>query len=239
MKILVTAFALAAGLALAGCGSDAESAAKDGASPRPSLDDAKAVVLDYFTKAFAGDPGACEHESEAYAAHLNELAEAADCAQRIDWVKDMIPEGDLFIDTRKSTVELEADDEGATAVVTHEIEGFGGTYRLVVVDGAWRLDGEVDTHGDGSGSAGTDPLRVSEEEAEALAATFCKVEVGVARSQVEAWMGEAGEEQIDDDGQTELSWYVNSDSYTVWIDEQEQVASLSSSTPREGDACSQ
>ncbi|CAM3323288.1 hypothetical protein NODU109028_11545 [Nocardioides dubius] len=239
MKIRISALALAAGVALASCGSDSESAATEGAAPRPSLDEAKAVVLDYFTKAFAGDPAACEHESQAFATELNELNATADCVERVEAVKEMIPEGEPFIDISRSTVAVEADGDGATAVVTHELEGFGGTYRMVVVGGVWRLDGEIGTHGDGGGSTGTDPVRVPEQEAEEIAAVFCLVEVGVTRNQVESWMGEAGEEQVDDDGQTELSWYVNQDSYTVWFDEQDQVASLSSSTPREVDACAQ
>lgn len=151
----------------------------------------------------------------------------------------MLTDGEPLMDVTKTEVTVTQGEDGdALAEVTHEWDGAGGTYRLVVEDGAWVIDEDVtSTTGGQGGEAGEGggPRQVTEEEAVALAETFCRVEVGVSRADVEGWMGAPDEVEVDDDGQDELSWYVNQDSYTVWFED--DAVSASSSTPREVAAC--
>jgi hypothetical protein len=77
---------------------------------------------------------------------------------------------------------------------------------------------------------GVEPRKVSEKEAKAAAKAFCQVEPGVSRADVESWLGEPGEEKVDDAGLTEVSWYLNDDIYSVWFDGDEKVDSSSGSS---------
>ena len=235
MKLRVPVLALAAcGLVLTGCGGGSEASSKKSGEAL-ALADAKAVVLDYFEKSFAGDPAACEHESEKYARELDEQNGVADCAERVESVKVMLTDGEPLMDVSKTKVEMSEGEAGAAvAEVTHEMEGFGGTYELVVSDGEWVIDGEV---GSELNAFGVEPREVSEQEAEAVAKAFCRVEPGVSRKDVESWLGEPSDESVDEDGLTEVSWYLNQDVYSVWFNAEEKVEQSSGSTPREDDPC--
>lgn len=237
VKLRTTAVATAAcTLVLAGCGGDGEATTKSPAAG-PSLDDAKAVVIDYLTHAFVGDPAACEHESAAYSEGENAADGSKDCAERIESIKVMLTDDEPLMDVSKTEVTVtEGEDGDALAEVEHEWEGTGSTYRLVVEDGAWKIAEDLTFASGPGGDEPGGPRQVSEEEAVALAETFCQVEVGVSRADVEGWMGAPDEVEVDDDGQDELSWYVNQDSYTVWF-EGDAVSATSSSTPREVTAC--
>lgn len=248
MKISLTlrsaALALATCLALAGCGSD-EPVAKDAAAGKVqqaevSLDDAKAVVLDYLTKGFSGDAAACVHESAEYAAAENESMAVADCTERIESIKPMLTDGEPLIDFSAAVLTVsQGEDGGAVVDLGHEAEGFYATYRLVRQGGTWVIDSQPEATGpDGDeGAPNPDAREVPEEEAEALAAKFCAVEVGASRADVEAVLGEPTAETVDDDGTDEVDWLVNHDSYTVWFDDSDKVSQFSASSPREGDPC--
>lgn len=246
MKFLSSTMTLAAlTIALAACGSEAAPTRSAVEETAPSLDDAKAVVIDYFTQAFLGKASACEHETTAYAELQNKENDTATCAERVGVFTEMITDGKPLIDITKSVVTVSQGEGGiAVAKVTHELEGSGGTYHLVARDGTWKIDSETDGAENPNGSAeeGASPSTVtkrsvSQAEAKAAARAFCQVKPGVAREKVEQWLGAPSEESTDTDGQIELSWYLNSDSYTVWLNESGSVASYSSSTPREGDSC--
>lgn len=232
LKLRVPVLAVAAcSLVLSGCGGDAASEKPAG----PSLKDAEAVVLDYFAKAFSADPAACEHESAAYAAKLDEENVVESCEERIEAVKVMLSDGQPLMDPSKTVVTVTEADGGALAEVTHEIDGWGGAYELVVEDGVWLIDGEVES-ADEAGF-GVEPREVSEEEAKAVAKAFCGVEPGVSREQVEEWLGDPSAEQVDDDGTIEVDWFLNDDIYTVWFDGDDKVTQSSGSSPREEDPC--
>ncbi len=239
MKFRTAALALAAcSLVLTACGGDTDAPEKKAAEAGPSLDDAKSIVLAYFEKSFSADAAACDHESEAYATLLNEENGVETCAERVEALKPLLTDGEPLMDISKTTVEVSAGESGAAvAVVTHEIEGFGGSYALVIADGVWVLDGDVEEPSAGEDGSFTKPKEVSEDEALAIAKAFCGVEVGSTRAEVEGLMGAPTEEGVDEDGQTELGWYLNQDSYTVWFDDSDKVTASSGSSPREGDPC--
>lgn len=243
MKLRVPVLSLAACcLALSGCGGDSEAAkskeADASTAGAAALADAKAVVVDYFTAAFAGDAAACEHESATYAAEMNEENGTKDCAERIESVKAMLTDGEPLLDVSKSVVEVSAGEQGGVvAEVTHELDGFGGTYLLVVEEGSWVIDGEVAGADDGGDTGFGDARQVSEDELLEVAKKFCAVEPGVSRTEVEKWLGEPTGEKVDDDGTIEVDWFLNDDMYTVWFDDQEKVTQSSGSSPREGDPC--
>ncbi len=242
MKFRSSALALAAcALVFTACGEDtgqSDKASEKSAATAPTLDEASGVVVDYFTLVFAADAGACDLETEKFAAAQNELLGVKTCTERIESLTEMIPEGEPYMDASKSVVTMSEGEDGiAVAEVEHEWDGFGATYHLVVRDGAWVFDAEAPMTPTGDGSTFTEPKAVSEEEALALAKGFCQVRTGATREQVEEWLGAPTAESVDDDGQTELGWYVNQDAYTVWLDDAGTVASSSGSSPREDDPC--
>ena len=245
MKFRNSLAALAAGgMLMTACGSEGEDKAQEaptaGATPTkgaPDLDDAETVVRDYIAKAFVADPAACQHESEAFAIAQNELSNTAECADRIEAIAFLLTDDEPLVDVDTAEIAMtQEDDETAIAKVTYAEAAFDGSYRLVLQDGAWLIDGETPAEGD-SEAEDDGPRKVSKAEAKALWQTFCQVKVGVTREQVESWMGEADEESTDDDGLEELSWYVNQDSYTVWFAD-DIVDSMSASTPRDDTDCS-
>lgn len=222
---------LACGLLLAACG---ESADDEKATGGVSLAAAKGVVIDYLGKGFEGDAAACKHESEKFASAQNTVNGTADCADRIEAIKVMLTDGEPLADIEKVDVTVSEDGDGALAEVSGE--GVETTFRLVVADGAWLLDEEIDTDGEEVASLPEGAREVPEAEAIELAEKFCAVQVGTTRAAVERILGEPSNEGTDADGQAEVEWLVNRDSYTVWFAD-DAVASYSSATPREDAAC--
>lgn len=243
MKQFRTPWALAVcALALSACGSYTGEGKAAGESSG-SLAAAKSVVVDYVGATFSGDAKACDFESEKYAAEQNESTGVADCAERVESIKAMLTDGEPLFDLDKVVVEVEQDGDAVLAMVGHETEDLDGAYRLVEVDGAWKIDGEVaggassgEVAGDDTAAPG-EPRTISEDEAKAISSAFCAVKVGTTRAAVERILGEPSAEGTDADGQAEVDWFYNQDSYTVWFDAADTVRSSSSSTPREGDAC--
>lgn len=223
--------ALACGLLLTACG---ESADEEKASGGVSLADAKGVVIDYLGKGFEGDAAACEHESEKFASAQNTVNGTANCADRIEAIKVMLTDGEPLADIEEVDVAVSKDGDGALAKVSGE--GVETSFRLVVADGAWLLDEEIGADGEDVAPLPEGAREVPEAEAIELAEKFCAVKVGTPRAEVEAILGEPSAEGVDDDGQAEVDWLVNRDSYTVWFAD-DAVASFSSSTPREVAAC--
>lgn len=235
MKFRRSALALAvSGLLLAGCGSeDAKPEAKD-ADSQPTMAQARAAMYDYLARGMEGDAGACQYETSAYTEKLNESMGIADCAARFEAFKEFMADAPA-VDVRAATIELTENKDGSLdAAVTHKVKEFGGNFRMIHQGGKWLVDADLDDTTDALGDSG--PRQVSEADAIALETSFCQVKPGVTRDDVVVWMGTPDEETIDDDGQTELSWAVNQDNYSVWL-EADKVATYSSSTPREAVVC--
>ncbi|MFS3130347.1 hypothetical protein ACLM5J_18240 [Nocardioides sp. Bht2] len=247
MKLHLATVALAVGgMLISGCGEESADTASDAGS-RPALDDAKAVIVSYLTHGFVGDTKACAYETSTYDAAQNAELGAASCEDRVGPIKEMLVDGAPIIDISKSVVTVTAGEGGsAIAALTDGSDGWTGSFRLIVEDGSWKIDAQLDDDGvvivdqdaeDSASSGRPEPRTVTEQEAIAFEEAFCQVKPGVTRAKVESWMGAPDEELVDDDGQPELNWYLNQDSYTVWLGSDDTVAFSSSSTPRAEDVC--
>lgn len=236
LKLRRTAVTIAAtcGLALTACGSDGDgkdagdrAGSGSGTASAPSLEDAKAVVLDYFEKFFSGDPAACAHESVEYGAAQDQENDAKDCAERVAAVASLVQDGEPLLDVSKSVVVVNQDADGrAVADVQHELEGSGGVYYLVVQDGVWVIDDEADY-----GEQDPDPEAIAEDAARTAewSRAFCEVTLDSTKEEVLEVMGEPTAEETDEDGELELAWTTDQAGFYVWIGEDGTVASTSAS----------
>ena len=201
------AAAAAGALLLTGCG-DGDSAASEKSSPKVDLAGAERTVTDYFTKFGAGDPSACELESERFAKAGDDEFGGGTCAERVETLSGLFEElGVVEAMASVSTSATEAAD-GRVAVAFELPEDIGGsgTFLLVRDGGRWLIDEDAsEAEADADADADSAGAASSAQDEEWLSG-WCEVELGTSRDDLIATMGEPTSEGVDDDGQAELEW---------------------------------
>ena len=224
------AAAAAGALLLAGCG-EGDSSASEKPSPKVDLAGAEQTVTEYFTKFGAGDPSACELESERFAKAEDDEFGGGTCAERVETLSGLFEELGVVeaMESVSTSATEEADGRVAVAFELPEDIGGSGTFLLVRDGERWLIDedasedGDADDTGDDTDAAGAAPSAQDEE----WLSGWCEVELGTSRDDLIATMGEPTSEGVDDDGQAELEWESDAVYLVAWLDEDDTVASTS------------